>query len=394
MLTAKATSGIPRSANCGLTTTRTLASGSDNNSLIGSAYAKFLEKFPDAVSDAALLGGGIMATSVALYCFASGYHHWYNMTDSVKKRFLNPIPPPLIREGDHFSREEEEEEVKKAFLNQTDSLGLVGVVFGPAGTGKSNVVRTVCRSNKGVIYMEIGSPRQFPYHLAKACGVPVEPNWWDAVVSRLFGTFQTYVTLPSSDQDALALVLPIIAEGAKAYKTKSKYIPVLFIDGVDILAKQKNNRLYVNLVDWAKKCANEDSLRIVLVCSDSHVLALDQQSFKSRLDALIEIDDATETKAVNELMIEKYNFPTTLAKSTYDIVGGRLADIHKMVSIWKRGTVIPQEVVEATKDINNDDELREEIHKALNGTIANPNEDKSKEIKDEEKKMIIKVIIT
>eukprot|EP00731_Ephydatia_muelleri_P000112 Em0001g112a len=352
MLTAKATSGIPRSANCGLTTTRTLASGSDNNSLIGSAYAKFLEKFPDAREEKVPKP--------------------YPASTNTRRR-------PFFTGGGGGGS-------KKAFLNQTDSLGLVGVVFGPAGTGKSNVVRTVCRSNKGVIYMEIGSPRQFPYHLAKACGVPVEPNWWDAVVSRLFGTFQTYVTLPSSDQDALALVLPIIAEGAKAYKTKSKYIPVLFIDGVDILAKQKNNRLYVNLVDWAKKCANEDSLRIVLVCSDSHVLALDQQSFKSRLDALIEIDDATETKAVNELMIEKYNFPTTLAKSTYDIVGGRLADIHKMVSIWKRGTVIPQEVVEATKDINNDDELREEIHKALNGTIANPNEDKSKEIKMKRKR--------
>ena len=191
-------------------------------------------------------------------------------------------------------------------MDKSDSLGLVGVVFGPAGTGKSNVVRTVCRSNKkgGVIYMEIGSPRQFPYHLAKACGVPVEPNWWDAVVAKLFGTYRTYVTLPPSDQDALALVLPIIAEGAKAYIKKKTLIPVLFIDGVDILAKEEDNRLYVNLVDWAKKCANEDSLRIVLVCSDSHVLVLDQQSFKSRLDALIEIDDASETQAVNELMIE------------------------------------------------------------------------------------------
>ena len=397
-LTAKLTRGIPHSANGGLTTTRTLASGSDNNSLIGSAYDQFLEKFPDALSSAALVGGGTMITGVALYCFARVYHRRYNMTDSVKKRFLNPNPPPLIREGDHFPRKKEEEEIKKAFLNKPDTLGLVGVVFGPAGTGKSNVVRTVCRSNEegGVIYMEIGSPRQFPYHLAKACGVPVEPNWWDAVVAKLFGpTFRTYATLPSSDQDALALVLPIIAEGAKAYIKKNKYIPVLFIDGVDILAKEEDNRLYVNLVDWAKKCANEDSLRIVLVCSDSHVLVLDQQSFKSRLDALIEIDDASEKQAVDELMMKKYKFTADLAKSTYAIVGGRLADIHKMVSIWKRGySVIPQEVVKATEHSETADALRKVIHKALNGKIENPNEDKSNEIKDESKRMLIRVIIT
>ncbi|KAL5494221.1 hypothetical protein EMCRGX_G015505 [Ephydatia muelleri] len=366
-------------------------------SLVNKTYDQFLEKLPAAVSNAALLGGGTMITGVALYGFTWVYHRRYNMTNSVKKRFLNPNPPPLIREGEHFPREKEEKEIQKAFLmDQTDSLGLVGVVFGPAGTGKSNVVRTVCRSNtKGVIYMEIGSPRQFPYHLAKACGVPVEPNWWDAVVAKLFGTFRTYVTLPSSDQDALALVLPIIAEGAKAYIKKNKSIPVLFIDGVDILAKEEDNRLYVNLVDWAKKCANEDSLRIVLVCSDSHVLVLDQQSFKSRLDALIEIDDASETQAVNELMMGKYEFTEDLAKSTYDIVGGRLADIHKMVSIRRRGySVIPQEVVKATEHSETADALRDVIHKALNGRIENPNEDKSNEIKDESKRMLIKDIIT
>ena len=55
---------------------------------------------------------------------------------------------------------------------------------------------------------------------------------------------------------------------------------------------------YLNLVDWAKKCPNENSLRIVFVCSDSHVLVLDQQSFKSRLDTLIEIGDVGKNKAL------------------------------------------------------------------------------------------------
>ena len=291
--------------------------------------------------------------------------------------------------------------MRNAFLNKTDTLGLVGVVFGPAGTGKSNVVRTVCRTKtflgdkvrgtKGVVYMEIGSPRQFPHHLAKACGVPIEHHWLDAVISKMFPTLRTYITLPSNDQDALALVLPIIAEGAKAYKAKYETVPVLFIDGVDILAKQEDNKLYVNLVDWAKKCANEDSLRIVLVCSDSHVLALDQQSFKSRLDALIEIGDVDEPQAVEELLMKKYHFPKNLAKSTYDIVAGRLADIHKVVSICRREVVVvPQEIVDATKNIDTSEKqaLQEAIHSTL-GKIESPVEDKSKEIKPESKRKII-----
>ena len=124
----------------------------------------------------------------------------------------------------------------------------------------------------------------------------------DTVVSRLFPAWKTHITLPdrleSKDEDALALVLPVIAKGGEKYRILHGRVPVLFIDGIDILAKQRDNKLYLHLVDWAKKCVNEDSLRIVLVCSDSHILALDQQSFKSRLDDLIEINDVDETLAV------------------------------------------------------------------------------------------------
>ena len=297
---------------------------------------------------------------MGLFLFAYVWHSYYDMNTQVLQTFENPEPPSLIREGYHFARHEENE-VRKAFLNQTDTLGLVGVVFGPAGTGKSNVVRTVCvekRENQteykgvsGVIYMEIGSPRQFAYHLAKACGVPVEPSWYDAVVSKLFTSMRTSLTLPYKDEDALASVLPIIAKGGKEYKKKHGRIPVLFIDGADILAKQKDRSLYTNLVHWAKKCANEDSLQIVLVSSDSHVLALDQQSFKSRLADLIEVNDINREQAV-QLMTHKYHFDEYFAELIYDRLGGRLADIHKVVALWRKNTdrKISRKVIAVTKD--------------------------------------------
>ena len=86
-------------------------------SLVNKTYDQFLEKLPAAVSNAALLGGGTMITGVALYGFTWVYHRRYNMTNSVKKRFLKPNPPPLIREGEHFPREKEEKETQKAFLD-------------------------------------------------------------------------------------------------------------------------------------------------------------------------------------------------------------------------------------------------------------------------------------
>ena len=339
-----------------------------------------------------LMASGLFIVFVLPY-FVRLWSNFHLIANSVRQKFENPDVHALIREGPHFERDEEEGEVTKAFLNQTDTLGLVGVVFGPAGTGKSNVVRTVCKGKKGVIYMEIGSPRQFPYHLAIACGVPVEPNWLNIAISKLFPAWKTHLTLPSKDEEALALVLPVIAEGCNAYKEKNnKRIPVLFIDGVDILAKQTDNTLYVNLVDWAKKCANEDSLRIVLVCSDSHVLALDQQSFKSRLDALIEIGDVTEDQAVQTLMMDKYGFENYLAKNIYDIVGGRLADIHKVVAVWRssKEVVVPQEVVNAVKRISNTAELRTAIHAALDP--GHSQGDKSEDI-DADMKELVRGII-
>ena len=321
------------------------------------------------------------------------------ITTKVRQKFENPDVHALIRQGDHFNRKEVDI-VRRAYLNQTDTLGLVGVVFGPAGTGKSNVVRTVCRREKtgrgrkdaklkgveGVIYMEIGSPRQFPYHLAKACGVPVEPSLWSVAIAKMFPTWKTHFTLPSNDKDALALVLPAIAEGGREYKNKHKlnHIPVLFIDGVDILAKQ-DKMLYLNLVDWAKKCANEDSLRIVFVCSDSHVLVLDQQSFKSRLDTLIEIGDVGKNKAIEELMVNKYGVDNDLAEQIYEIVDGRLTDIHKFVSQWRgrMQVAVSRDIIDATQGINEPSELR----KAIKET------DRSVDIKDLQQRKLIKGMI-
>ena len=321
-------------------------------------------------------------TTLGAFLLAWAWHSYKDMKNQVKKKFENPEPPKLIREGYHFVRDEEDE-IRNAFLNKTDTMGLVGVIFGPAGKGKSNVVRQVCIEKRedqtddqdnykgvsGVIYMEIGSPYQFASHLAKACGVPVEPSWYDAMVSKLFSSLRTNLTLPDDDVAALASILPIIAEGCKVYQNDhDQHVPVLFIDGADILAKCENKSLYKTLVDWAKKCANEDSLQIVLVSSDSHVLALDQQSFKSRLADLIEINDVKRDQAV-KLMIEKYYFDEYFAELIFDRIGGRLADIHKVVAIWRKKTSrkIHPAVVEAVKNNNGIDgeQLTQAVFDAL-----------------------------
>ena len=273
--------------------------------------------------------------------FALAAKSWYDISTKVKERFEDPERPyhRRTKHHDHYiARDEVNNEVKKAFVGQTDTLGLVGIIFGPTGTGKSAVVRNVCRdaaeAGQGVVYIDIGSHCQLAYQLAEACGLPVEQrNWYDGLASRFFPDWKMALKLPENDEDALAYVITAIASGCRKYKDKHGHVPTLFIDGAEILADQ-NNQLFESLVMWAIKCANDNVLQIVLVSSDSHILhALDVHSIKCRLDNLIEIEDVPEEATV-KLMTEKFKMPEYLAKKIYNVTGGRLTDVHKAVSMW------------------------------------------------------------
>lgn len=150
-------------------------------------------------------------------------------------------------------------------------------------------------------------------------------------------------------------------------------------------------------MDWAKKCANEDSLQIVLVSSDSHVLALDQQSFKSRLADLIEVNDINREQAV-QLMTHKYHFDEYFAELIYDRLGGRLADIHKVVALWRKNTdrKISRKVVAVTKDKLHlpKQELEHAIFTALgaNENGSEDAEDRSNDLSNEERYLTLAIM--
>ena len=307
--------------------------------------------------------GGFVLGLVPLCAWAA--RHIFDIHNKVKERFENP-PRPLPRRSQpdpfYIPRDEVENEVSKAFVKQTDTLGLVGVIFGPAGTGKSAVVRSVCRkAGQGVVYIEIGSHCQLAYNLANACGIPVEQrNWYDALASKFFPNWTTALKLPENNEDALAYVIQAIAEGCRKYKAKHHHVPTLFIDGADILANQ-NKAMFNSLVEWAMKCANDNTLQIVLVSSDSHILgALDKQSIKCRLDDFIEIEDATEEEVV-KLMTKKFRMPEYLAKNIYNAIGGRLSDVHKAVSMWMKNYEAANPVSEVTDNIHEKDKPLEKL---------------------------------
>ena len=232
-----------------------------------------------------------------LYCTREKYkiHH------KVCHRFNEGCCPKGLREDDDYIQRDVQKEITAAFCDKTDTDGMFGIVFGAAGTGKSNVLRHICKKRydksqsnpSGVLYVELGSDARFAHKIAETCGIPLEPNIIEVVIAKIFPSWKRHLTLPQNDEiTALAQVFSIIEEGGLLYKkTYGNKVPVLIIDGADIVAKN-NRKLFDGLLEWAKKCANEDSVLVVMGSSDGHVLRyVDKQACKSRAAPFVEVTD-------------------------------------------------------------------------------------------------------
>ena len=68
------------------------------------------------IKDVSVVLGLIVFHAAVVYAV---YHMYYNsVAIQVLKRFEHPEPPSLIRAGEHFERQEEENEIKKKFFNK------------------------------------------------------------------------------------------------------------------------------------------------------------------------------------------------------------------------------------------------------------------------------------
>ena len=310
----------------------------------------------------------------------------------VLKKFMKGDSPSGLRSDPYIKRSDVEDRIKTEYCDKVDTDGMLGVVFGAAGTSKSNVLRHICaeycnkaavglkkgkplKGGAGVLYMELGSDEKFAHEIAKACGIPLEPNILDMVISYAFPMWKKHLTLPSdSETKALATVFPVISKVGKKYHEDYDTVPVLIIDGTDIVAKN-NKKLFDALVEWAKRCANDDSLLIVLGSSDGHVLRyLDRQSCKSRSAPFIEVTDFfTLDEELEDLFIRKGVKDKDDQKYLFDnVTGGRLTDNYKATRLHARlvkenpnrpSTEIREEILFAFKN---------EITQALNKAMDNP----------------------
>ena len=136
------------------------------------------------------------------------------------------IPRPLI-----------EREITQEFLTESkDEFSRFGVIIGPSGCGKTYAIRHLCNKQaKGVLYYEIDV---FSKGLGQEIGMKLSATkTFDLLLGYVSQAYCHYHVLPEDKFAAFQRVIEVLEEAAIKYKKKYSRIPVIFIDGVDILAK-------------------------------------------------------------------------------------------------------------------------------------------------------------
>ena len=88
----------------------------------------------------------------------------------------------------------------------------------------------------------------------------------DLLLGYISQKYTHYYELPDEQIDGITMVLDVLWKGASRYAIEQQKIPVLVVDGVDLLAKHEE--LCCRLITLAKVLANDNELKVVLVSSE------------------------------------------------------------------------------------------------------------------------------
>ena len=125
-----------------------------------------------------------------------------------------------------------------------------------------------------MLYYEIDVAETFSKGLGQEIGMKLSATkTFDLFLGYVSQAYCHYHVLPEDKFAAFQRVIEVLEEAAIKYKKKYSRIPVIFIDGVDILAKY-NEQLCEVLVTLAKILANNNKVRLVLISSEGTIMPL------------------------------------------------------------------------------------------------------------------------
>ena len=248
-------------------------------------------------------------------------------------------------------RQEIMKDLKDLFLpepcKETDTR--FGAIMEPSGSGKTYAVRSLCNLfPQGVLYYEVKVPGSFVEGLSKEVAMKTSPSTiLDLALGYFSPRYMRYYVLPGSQVNGIGLVLEVLAKAASRFKTEFGKIPVLLIDGVDLLAKH-DEELCLQLITLSKILANTYQLKVVLVSSEGLMPMLESISATNR-GIMYEIGDIKDEDAIYYLM--KRGIGEDEAKKLVTFIGGRLVYLQTSVALIKKLGWTSQDGIEKMKSL-------------------------------------------
>ena len=130
----------------------------------------------------------------------------------------------------------------------------------------------------GVLYFQTTSEKSFVEELAKETGMKTAPRTTlDLMLGYITERYTHYYILPEDQEKGLVNVLQVLEKEALRYKKEKNEVPVLVVDGIDILAKH-NEKLCYLLITIAKTLANKNHIKMILVSSEGAIVPMNIMS--------------------------------------------------------------------------------------------------------------------
>ena len=228
--------------------------------------------------------------------------------------------------------------IQKLLFESDPDNGKIGVVLGPAGSGKTRAVIEACSVAPGpnyILYQEIYQISEAGKQLAHTADIPLSRSTYD-YIHRFLG-FDSLFYFPSDPIEAVTYVLNKVAKRSmEAFEKEGlKKLPCFVIDASELLAVHEPDILNT-ILRLAQYYVRAKKLRIVLVDSDGITLSKINESLKHPIVDIVEVEDLNDHDA-EQYLIERTKMSSDLAKRLVGLIGGRLLHLSCAVDIFEAG---------------------------------------------------------
>ena len=278
-------------------------------------------------------------------------------TTPIFKKWVTGSRPPIKDIKNAVPRLEIAEELKLFFPTQSlRSWAHFGIVYGPAGCGKTTIIKSLATEfPRGVFYYLVDHDVDFAENLARAVGLKTAPEGvLDYALSWLNPAYTPPLyRLKGEPMTVKAGVLcRIIKDAAERYTKRYGDMPVLFLDGCDILAK-RDASVVETLIQFAKTFADDRVMTIVLVSSDGSILPiLHKSSLCTARSVIFEVGDISDESAIKYLTSN--GLPQNVSTEVTKYVGGRLVHLNHSLSCYVNGDGPNDVIVKIKKKIESE----------------------------------------